>query len=276
VHITKDADTSSCGFDKLKVKLTLSNRYRFEKERTDTIFPRHIVKFENIPLGHYDIEVFCKGYLIKKDYVHVKFPGPDTHWNGHFRKSRNRKHLTINTRYPMPKYIVNHIQKTTHYNRRPGTAMTPEYLTIHSTGNPTSTAQGERSWLTNTTNQRTASYHLVVDEKNVIECLPFNEMAWHAGDGASGTGNSKSIGLEICESGNRKKTLKNAIALAVKVLNDRGWNESNLKRHYDWPNSKGKRKQCPRILISPKHRKDYRQTWEWFKSEVKAQLKLIG
>jgi GH24 family phage-related lysozyme (muramidase) len=93
VLITKDA--SSCGFDKVKVRLTLLNRYSYEKESARTIFPRHIVKFESIPLGHYDMEVSCKGYLIKKDYIHVKFPGSDTHWNGHFRKSRNRKYFNI-------------------------------------------------------------------------------------------------------------------------------------------------------------------------------------
>jgi hypothetical protein len=93
VIITKDA--SSCGFDNVNVKLTLLNKYIYEKESVVTILPKHIVKFENIPLGHYNVEVFCKGYLGKKDYVHVKFPGPDTHWNGHFRKSRNKKYIKI-------------------------------------------------------------------------------------------------------------------------------------------------------------------------------------
>lgn len=183
-----------------------------------------------------------------------------------------RKHLL----YPMPNYTVDHIPKTTPHDRRPGTSMNPEYLTIHSTGNENSTAKNERAWLTNTANKRTTSFHLVVDENSAIECLPFSEMAWHAGDGASGTGNSKSIGLEICESGNRRKTLENAVALAAKVLKDQGWNESKLRRHYDWPNSEGGRKNCPRIFLSPEHRKSDRQTWEWFKSEVKCQLQCKG
>lgn len=49
--------------------------------------------------------------------------------------------------------------------------------------------------------------HLVIDETEAIECIPLNEVAWHAGDGANGTGNRKSIGLQICESGDRVKTL---------------------------------------------------------------------
>jgi N-acetylmuramoyl-L-alanine amidase len=187
------------------------------------------------------------------------------------RKAK-REHLL----YPLPNYRVDHIPTTTPHDRRPGTTMIPEYLTIHSTGNENSTAKNERAWLTNTENNLTASFHLVVDENNVIECLPFNEMAWHSGDGTSGTGNSKSIGLEICESGNRKKTLENAVALAAKVLKDHGWNESKLMQHYDWINRKGGRKKCPRIFILPEYRKDKRQTWEWFKSEVKCQLQCKG
>jgi len=49
--------------------------------------------------------------------------------------------------------------------------MTPEYITIHSTGNPTSTARNERAWLTNPNNNVTASWHIVVDEKEAIEDL---------------------------------------------------------------------------------------------------------
>ncbi len=84
---------SPYSFNNVKVKLSLLNRVNYdEMESADTIKPRHSVKFKNIPLGHYRIETSCKGYLNENDFVHVKFPGPDTHWNGHFRKSRNRKY----------------------------------------------------------------------------------------------------------------------------------------------------------------------------------------
>ncbi|WP_252891413.1 peptidoglycan recognition protein family protein [Thermoclostridium stercorarium] len=123
----------------------------------------------------------------------------------------------------MLSYVTDHIPKTTPYNRRPGYSMTPEYITIHSTGNPTSTARNERAWLTNPNNNVTASWHIVVDEKEAIEAIPLNEVAWHAGDGGNGTGNRKSIGIEICESGDRQKTLKNAAELVAKLLKERGW-----------------------------------------------------
>jgi N-acetylmuramoyl-L-alanine amidase len=172
----------------------------------------------------------------------------------------------------MPKYIVDHIPKTTPHNRRPGTPLNPQYLTIHSTGNAGSTAKGERSNLTRRGNEMEVSFHVVVDDKEAIECIPFNEVAFHA----YSSGNRVSIGLEMCESGNRSKTLQNAIALSAKVLKDHGWNESKLRRHYDWPRSNGKRKSCPGILLKPELRKNSWETWEWFISEVKCQLHCEG
>ena len=160
-------------------------------------------------------------------------------------------------------YIVDHIPRNTPHNRRPGTSMHPEYITIHSTGNPSSTARNERGWLTNPSNTRTASWHIVVDEKEAIEAIPLNEVAWHAGDGGSGTGNRKSIGIEICESGDRQRTLQNAVKLVAKLLKERGWGVDRLRRHFDWSG-----KICPRIFYD-----GGRWTiWEQFRQAVQKEL----
>lgn len=159
-------------------------------------------------------------------------------------------------------YTKDHIPKTVPNNRRPGKGMAPRYLTIHSTANKNSTAKNERAWLTNSKNNRTASYHIIVDQKEAIECIPLNEIAWHAGDG-KGAGNTESIALEICESGNRTKTLKNAISLTANILRDHKWDVSRLRRHYDWS-----KKICPRILIDSQYREKQTQTWDWFRKEV--------
>lgn len=52
-------------------------------------------------------------------------------------------------------------------------------ITIHSTGNPCSTAQGVRNWLDNTNNTRAASRHYVVDDKEVIQAILDEEDAWY-------------------------------------------------------------------------------------------------
>jgi N-acetylmuramoyl-L-alanine amidase len=141
-------------------------------------------------------------------------------------------------------YIIDHIPKTTPHNRRPAYSMTPTTITIHNTGNPTSTARNERAWLTSPSNDRTASYHIAVDEREAIECLPLNENAWHSGDGSGvKSGNRTSIGVEICESGNYAKTLDNAAQLVAGMLKERGWGTDRLRRHFDWSG-----KICPRLM----------------------------
>lgn len=163
----------------------------------------------------------------------------------------------------MYNYIVDHIPRSTPCNRRPGNTMSATTLTIHTTGNPTSTARNERGWLTNPSNDRTASYHIVVDEREAIEVLPLNENAWHAGDG-NGDGNRKSIGIEICESGNYAKPLENAADLVAKMLKERGWGVDRLRRHYDWSG-----KICPRLMYDG----GKWTGWTKFKAEVEKRMK---
>lgn len=143
--------------------------------------------------------------------------------------------------------------------RRPQRKLNPQSITIHSTGNPTSTALNERAWLTNKANNRVASYHIVVDDKIAVEVLPLNEVAYHAGNA---TGNDTSIGIEICESGDRAKTLLNAAQLTAKLLSERNWGIDQLKRHYDWS-----KKNCPRIMSANNW-----EGWQGFKMMVQREL----
>lgn len=90
-------------------------------------------------------------------------------------------------------YKIDHIDNK---NKLINRDMLAEYITLHSTGNPTSTAQNERDNLNRPANTSSTGLH-IVDDKQVIECMPLNKVAYHAGDGANGTGNSKSIGIEM-------------------------------------------------------------------------------
>jgi N-acetylmuramoyl-L-alanine amidase len=137
-------------------------------------------------------------------------------------------------------YIINHIPLS---NRRPGITRRPKTLTVHSTGNLRSTAQNERAWLVNPKNTRPASWHVVVDEKEAVEAIPPNEVAWHAGDGRQGEGNAYSIAVEICESGDRAKTLDNAARVIAALLREHGLTMADIRQHFDW-----NKKDCPRIL----------------------------
>ncbi len=161
-------------------------------------------------------------------------------------------------------YKQDFIPKSTPCNRRPGHSMNATTITIHNTGNPSSTALNERAWLTNPSNNRTASYHIVIDEREAIECLPLNESAWHAGDGSGiKSGNRTSIGIEICESGNYAQTLSNAVELVASMLKERGWGVDRLRRHFDWSG-----KICPRLMYDG----GKWTGWIEFKKRVAAQL----
>lgn len=140
---------------------------------------------------------------------------------------------------------INKLHLPIAHKKRPRIPLQAVYITVHSTGNPTSTAKNERSWLTNPINKTETGFHYVVDEKEVIECIPPNEVAWHAGDGRG--------------PGNREKTLENAI-LFIRQLMDTH-KISKIRRHYDWS-----KKNCPRILnISGNW-----YEWENFLAQIKG------
>ena len=71
-------------------------------------------------------------------------------------------------------------------------------------------------------NNNSTSYHIAVDDKEAIQGIPFTRNAWHAGDGASGTGNRKSLSIEICysKSGGSRYTAaeENAVYVAARLL----------------------------------------------------------
>jgi N-acetylmuramoyl-L-alanine amidase CwlA len=159
-------------------------------------------------------------------------------------------------------YIIDHIPMNTPNDRRPADRMVAETITLHNTGNEKSSARNERNWLTNPSNDRTASFHKAIDEKEIIECLPDNEHAWAAGDGR-GDGNMKSIHIEICESGNYALTIENTIDHVAKMLHERNWGVDKLRRHWDWS-----RKICPRLMYEG----GSWATWKLLVSKIDARL----
>lgn len=118
--------------------------------------------------------------------------------------------------------------------------MTPEYISVHNTANDAS-AMAEISYMLG--NPYEVSYHFAVDDKMIVQGLPLDRNGWHAGDG-NGTGNRKSIGIEICysKSGGEKftKAENNAVELIVHLLKKYGWGIDRVKKHQDWSG-----KYCP-------------------------------
>ncbi|MFU1714172.1 N-acetylmuramoyl-L-alanine amidase [Bacillus amyloliquefaciens] len=143
--------------------------------------------------------------------------------------------------------------------------MTPEYITIHNTANDASAAN-EISYMTG--NPESTSYHFAVDDIEVIQGIPLNRNAWHSGDGTNGTGNRKSIAVEICYSKSGGARYRAAEALAIKfvaqLLKERGWGVDKIRKHQDWNG-----KYCPHRILSEGR-------WDQVKAAITAELERLG
>ena len=134
--------------------------------------------------------------------------------------------------------------------QRPGYVLKPTSITVHNTANPNATAANHGDYLANA--NRSASWHICVDDKEAVLSIPLNEQAWHAGTNA---GNTTSIGIEVCEFSNRARqdaTDENAQRLIADMLTGKapaGFKASHLsikdvRTHQSWSG-----KYCPRMLI---------------------------
>lgn len=123
-------------------------------------------------------------------------------------------------------------------------SMTPQFITVHNTANDAS-AENEIKYML--TNGSQVSYHVAVDDINVIQAIPFNRNAWHCGDG-QGNGNLKSIGVEICysKSGGARYAVaeENAVQYIASLLKQYGWGIERVRKHHDWNG-----KYCPHRIL---------------------------
>ena len=143
-------------------------------------------------------------------------------------------------------------------------SMDAKYITIHNTSNSAS-ADAEIRYMISNNNQ--TSFHVCVDEREVIQAIPFNRNAWHAGDGANGNGNRKSIGIEIARSTGDANLFaraeQNCAEYVAKLLKERGWGIDRVKRHKDWSG-----KNCPH--------KTMEKGWQRFLNMIQAELNKLN
>lgn len=138
---------------------------------------------------------------------------------------------------------------------RPGGHMNPTYITDHDTGNRGLGANAEmhNRYIHNMASYHPrdtshVSWHVTVDENYIYQHLPFDEPAYHCGDGFGvKSGNRTSIGVEKAMNidGNRAQTEENAIALHVYLLkNAIKKTPSNVVPHQYWSG-----KYCPAVIL---------------------------
>lgn len=158
------------------------------------------------------------------------------------------------------------------YGRREPVAMTPRYITIHSTQNPTGDAFDHAKALNRGAIRGGARtgylfWHFTVQENVVIQHLPLHEAGEHAD--IDGPGNRTSIGIEMAEhKGNDlARTIDRTARLTAVLMRQNGIPLSNVVPHYHWPREgyNPAHKNCPHFLLDGGKP---RQTWQWFKSRV--------
>lgn len=119
--------------------------------------------------------------------------------------------------------------------------MTPKFIVVHNTAGDAS-AENEINYMQN--NDKSVSFHYAVDDKTIIQAIPDNRNAFHAGDGVSGKGNRYGISIEICysKSGGERfnEAEKNAAKFISTLLKQYGWDISRVKKHQDFSG-----KYCP-------------------------------
>lgn len=133
---------------------------------------------------------------------------------------------------------------------RPGGSNPGTYITIHETGNSSAGADAAAhgKYLASSTGEASlTSWHYTVDDHAIVQHLPDNETAYHAGDGATGPGNATSIGVEICvnSDGDFARAKANAAALVRLLMAEHGIPLANMVQHNHWNG-----KNCPATIRS--------------------------
>ena len=93
---------------------------------------------------------------------------------------------------PTPAHAGYPIVEELIHNNRPGTALSPQGLAIHDTEDPGASAQNIRDYFNG--GNRSASAHYCIDWASIVQMIPENEMAWHAGP----TANRRFLSIEMC------------------------------------------------------------------------------
>lgn len=159
--------------------------------------------------------------------------------------------------------VIQNLVPASKYSIKCPHPMTPEFIVVHNTANDASAAN-EVAYMIRNDNK--VSFHYAVDDKEIVQGIPENRNAWHAGDGANGQGNRKGIGIEICYSKSGGKRFEEAEKLAAKFtaykLYEKGWGIDKVKKHQDFSG-----KYCPHRTLD--------MGWQRFLDMVQSELNAL-
>ncbi len=137
--------------------------------------------------------------------------------------------------------IIQNLVSPSKYNIKCPYTMNPEFIVVHNTANDAS-AKNEVAYMIR--NDNSVSFHYAIDDKEIVQGIPENRNAFHAGDGRNGKGNRKGLSIEICysKSGGPRfiQAEKNAAKFIASKLKEKNWGIDKVKKHQDFSG-----KYCP-------------------------------
>ena len=141
--------------------------------------------------------------------------------------------------------VVKNLVSESKYNIKCPYKMEAKKIVVHETANDAS-ARDEISYMISNNNE--VSFHYAVDDVEVVQGVPENRNAWHAGDGGKGKGNREGLAIEICysKSGGERwhKAIENAAQFIADKLKERGWGIDKVTKHQDYSG-----KHCPHRIL---------------------------
>ncbi len=167
----------------------------------------------------------------------------------------------------------------TNKTARPGIKISPKALVIHWTANENkgANARANRSYFNQPTTE--ASAHYIVDDKEIIRCLPENEMGYHVGAKSytpdaqkllSVYPNNCTIGIEMCVNadGSFQAMYHKTLELVADILTRYKWGMERIWRHHDITG-----KNCPAFFTADDCAHKYFSTgaadaWNCFKQDI--------
>ena len=135
---------------------------------------------------------------------------------------------------------------------RPGVYLEKlEYIIYHDTGNPNSNskAMANINYMNGQYNTTARSWHYTVEERDIYQTIPDNEVAWH---GDAYDAYAKSIGVETCIAYGMDlfKVWRTTGKLMASLIYKYNLNDDCVKQHYEIMQMAGSSspKDCPQTL----------------------------
>lgn len=140
----------------------------------------------------------------------------------------------------------------------------PKGVVVHNTYND-APAKNEVAYMQRREDK--VSFHVAIDDKEVVEGLPFERSCYASGDGENGDGNRNYIQVEICYSlsgGDKyKQAEENAVWYIAHVMNVYGFPMSALKKHQDFSG-----KYCPHRILDEKRWESFVDRVRWCREQL--------